>query len=296
VSRLKSSVWLSLFHKYNQSAEINVSSVAVAYYFLLSLFPMVMTIGSLLPYLNLNVAEIMLYAQKVVPEDIYNRFSSVIVNLLTQKSGGRLSLSVLATLWAASQGIGALQSAMTKAYGVVKTRNFLLTRLFGLLILVASLILFVLAMFVLTFGQNVLVMIAAHINLQPDLLDNLRSLMTPLALIGLFILLVLLNYLLPNVKFSSVKYLIPGSVITLVGFVILSKMFDLYTTIFGSKVSSYQIIGAVIILMIWLVFIAKIFLYGAVVNAVYMEKSTGKAPEVRQIRKWLKGKVEEIKY
>jgi uncharacterized BrkB/YihY/UPF0761 family membrane protein len=47
--------------------------------------------------------------------------------------------------------------------------------------------------------------------------------------------------------------------------------------------------------MLWLVFIAKILLYGAVVNAVYMEILTGRPAKARQIRKWIKRKVNSEK-
>lgn len=294
-NKIKESQWIPIAQKYFTSADVGMASAAVAYYFLLSLFPIVLTIGSILPFLNLNVTEIMSYVEQILPSDIFRRFSSVIENLLTNKSSGRLSISLIATLWAASQGIGALQNAMTKVYRVKKMPNLILNRLFGMLVLIASMILFVVSVFFVTFGHRLFIVITQEYDIPNEIVDLISNLVMPLSIIGLFILIVLLNYLLPDVKFKKLKYLIPGSIFTLCGFLVMSKAFDIYTTLFGSQISSYQIIGTVIILMIWLAIIAQILLFGAVINAVYIEKSTGEKPEARQIRKWLKRKVNNEK-
>lgn len=287
--------WVKVFQSYYKNADIGMSSAAVSYYFLLSLFPIILTIGSLLPFLNLNVSEIMSYVEQVIPKDIYNRISDVIISLLTDKSSGRLSIGLIFTLWAASQGIGALQNAMTKVYQVKKVPNLLLNRLFGMLLLIASMILFVASIVFVTFGHNLFVIVNDYIDLPVNIIKIVSSLVLPLSIIGLFVLIVLLNYLLPDVRFRRLKFLLPGSIFSLLGFLVLSKAFDIYLQYFGTRISSYQIIGTAIILMVWLTIIAQILLYGAVINATYIEKATGEKPEVRQIRKWIKRKVNNEK-
>ena len=97
---------------------MGTTSVVVAYYLLLSLFPLMIALGNLLPYLSIDPNTVLSYVQELIPSQIYDFIGPAIENLLTTSSGGLLSISALAALWSASQSINALQIAMNKAFGV----------------------------------------------------------------------------------------------------------------------------------------------------------------------------------
>lgn len=110
------------------TAEIGNSSVVVAYYLLLSLFPLLIAVGNVLPYLRIDPNSVLPYIAEAIPKDVYKNLEPAIRSLLTQRSGGLLSVSALAAFWSASQSINALQNAMNKAFGVEQRKNFILVR------------------------------------------------------------------------------------------------------------------------------------------------------------------------
>ncbi len=114
VDKVKSNQKLMRFIETTQNritdSEMGTTSVVVAYYLLLSLFPLMIALGNLLPYLSIDPNTVLSYVQELIPNQIYDFIGPAIENLLTTSSGGLLSISALAALWSASQSINALQS------------------------------------------------------------------------------------------------------------------------------------------------------------------------------------------
>lgn len=71
-------------------SEIGTTSVVVAYYLLLSLFPLIIAFGNVLPFLNIDPNTVLTYVREVMPETIYQFIGPAIKDLLTQSSGGLL--------------------------------------------------------------------------------------------------------------------------------------------------------------------------------------------------------------
>ena len=86
-------------------SEMGTTSVVVAYYLLLSLFPLIIAFGNILPFLHIDQETVLTYVREVIPETIYQFIGPAVKNLLTHSSGGLLSVSALAALWSASQSI-----------------------------------------------------------------------------------------------------------------------------------------------------------------------------------------------
>lgn len=110
VSRLDRTRFTILF-KFYQASEIDLTSIAVAYYLLISIFPAiaVVVIVDLLPYFQIPIAEFWAQWKIFLPESLYEVVAKVTRNLLTQPSSGLLSFSILSALWAFSQSMSFLQ-------------------------------------------------------------------------------------------------------------------------------------------------------------------------------------------
>lgn len=83
------------------TAEIGNSSVVVAYYLLLSLFPLLIAVGNVLPYLRIDPNSVLPYIAEAIPKDVYKNLEPAIRSLLTQRSGGLLYVSALAAFCSA---------------------------------------------------------------------------------------------------------------------------------------------------------------------------------------------------
>lgn len=91
--------FFSTFFSYYKSAEIEITSVAVAYYLLISIFPILLTLANLLPYFPFDVDAILSVLAEFIPEKIYPTVSNFVTNILTKPSSSWLGIAILTTLW-----------------------------------------------------------------------------------------------------------------------------------------------------------------------------------------------------
>ncbi|CRH19951.1 YihY/virulence factor BrkB family protein [Carnobacterium maltaromaticum] len=270
--------WLRFFEtiqrKY-QEAEVTNSSVVIAYYLLLSFFPIVIIIGNLLPLLNLDINTILPYFSTIIPEAIYKEIVETIHRLLTSSSSGMLSFGIIAAFWAASKGMNAMQVSMNKAYGVEPRKNMFVIRLASLaftLILVLGIVALVL---VFSFGQVVLNYLTPLLQLPEELVAIFQSVKWPVTLFVLLFVFTLVYYMVPNAQ-VKVKFVLPGAIFATVGWVLLSQAFAIYVRYFSGRTLSYGSVGIFIVLMLWLNGSGIVLTLGAVINASIDEFRHGK--------------------
>ncbi|PLS36759.1 YihY/virulence factor BrkB family protein [Carnobacterium maltaromaticum] len=270
--------WLRFFEtiqrKY-QEAEVTNSSVVIAYYLLLSFFPIVIIIGNLLPLLNLDINTILPYFSTIIPEAIYKEIVETIHRLLTSSSSGMLSFGIVAAFWAASKGMNAMQVSMNKAYGVEPRKNMFVIRLASLaftLILVLGIVALVL---VFSFGQVVLNYLTPLLQLPEELVAIFQSVKWPVTLFVLLFVFTLVYYMVPNAQ-VKVKFVLPGAIFATIGWVLLSQAFAIYVRYFSGRTLSYGSVGIFIVLMLWLNGSGIVLTLGAVINASIDEFRHGK--------------------
>ncbi|CAD5900811.1 conserved membrane hypothetical protein [Carnobacterium maltaromaticum] len=270
--------WLRFFEtiqrKY-QEAEVTNSSVVIAYYLLLSFFPIVIIIGNLLPLLNLDINTILPYFSTIIPEAIYKEIVETIHRLLTSSSSGMLSFGIIAAFWAASKGMNAMQVSMNKAYGVEPRKNMFVIRLASLaftLILVLGIVALVL---VFSFGQVVLNYLTPLLQLPEELVAIFQSVKWPVTLFVLLFVFTLVYYMVPNAQ-VKVKFVLPGAIFATIGWVLLSQAFAIYVRYFSGRTLSYGSVGIFIVLMLWLNGSGIVLTLGAVINASIDEFRHGK--------------------
>ncbi|TVS98567.1 YihY/virulence factor BrkB family protein, partial [Enterococcus durans] len=204
-------------------SEMGTTSVVVAYYLLLSLFPLIIAFGNILPFLHIDQETVLTYVREVIPETIYQFIGPAVKNLLTQSSGGLLSVSALAALWSASQSINALQIAMNKAYGVENRKNFLIVRFFSLVVILLFMFAISGVTIVLGLGQLILEAIQPIFKFSVNFIDQFQTLKWPITLVALFVIMFLIYLIVPNAQLK-LKAVIPGTIFATVGWMLLSQV------------------------------------------------------------------------
>ena len=164
VSRLE---WqpLQVYLKHYRSAEIDLSAIAVAYYLLLTAFPLIVIAANIFPYLNIDISVLLSFMEKNLPTNLYPSVSAITTDIFSKPSGSILGVATLTAFWTMSKSLTSLQKAINKAYGVSQHRDFVIGRLIGVL---ASLLILFLLTFVLifsTFSKAALQIISAHYDL-----------------------------------------------------------------------------------------------------------------------------------
>ncbi len=268
-------------------SELGTTSIVVAYYLLLSLFPLLIAVGNVLPFLQINPNNVLPYIQEAIPEPIYDFIGPAIKDLLTQGSGGLLSVSALATLWSASQSINALQRAMNKAYGVEERGNFIIVRLVSIIAVILLLIAVVGVTLVVGSGKVILDALQPIFQFPDEIIHTFQTVKWPLTIVTMLVFMGVIYWIVPNVR-VRLRSVLPGAVFATIGWMLLTQAFGIYAKYFAARVSGYQIIGSFVVLMLWLNFAATVIVLGSIINAVVEEFVGGEVVERNsRIDRWV---------
>ena len=249
---------LKAFLHYYQASDSELTSVAVAYYWLISIFPLLMIVVNILPYFQIPISNFLLTIKEFLPDTIYEVVAKIVREVLTQPSTGLLSFAILSALWTFSKSMNFLQKAFNKAYGIAKNRGIISHQLMSLLVSFGLQILFALALFLSMFGHMLLDLLKNYWKSESTLFSYLQDFTGPLIYAFLFAIVIMLYYFLPNVKVSKIRYVIPGSLFVLVTTIALLNIFSAYFNNYVNYLVDVRFFSSIIVvvMMFWFIIIA----------------------------------------
>lgn len=259
----------STFFLFYRKSDIDVTSVAVAYYLLIGIFPILLTLANLLPYFPFDIELILSVVAEFVPDRLYPSVSDFITSILTKPSSSWLGISIATTLWTLSRSMTILQKAVNKAYGITEHRDFIVGHLIGIFLGIGLQVIILLSMTLLTFGQVIVSYLSQLFPLDNQWLRGLLSQTQLVGLIALFTALCMLYFFLPNVRIKKIRYVLPGATFVLLTMMSIGKFFALYVDNYANRLLDFRMVTAVIFLvfMLWFIFMAQVLIIGAVINA-----------------------------
>ena len=260
---------LKAFLHYYQASDSELTSVAVAYYWLISIFPLLMIAVNILPYFQIPISDFLITLKEFLPDTIYDVVAKIAREVLTQPSAGLLSFAVISALWTFSKSMNFLQKSFNKAYGIAKNRGLISHQLMSLLVSLGLQILFALALFLSMFGHMLLDLLKNYWKSESSLFAYLQDFTGPLIYVFLFTILIMLYYFLPNVKVGRIRYVLPGSLFVLLTLISLLTIFSAYFNNYVNYLVDVRFFSSIIVvvMMFWFIIIAKILIIGAVINA-----------------------------
>lgn len=262
--------------------EITQHSIIIAYYVLFSIFPIIIIVGNVLPLLKIDTKPISEYLNLIFPSQVSAFLMPLITSLLSKHSGSILSFGIIVAVWSVSSMINSIRISMNKIYGIHAQEkhepwwNAVLSRVLTLAVTALMIILWILVTFVLTFGRQIVEFLAPIFNLHLDWIYKVESYKWPLIILMMLAVNLYLNYFLPNID-GLKRVVLPGTIVTTIGWSALSYFFGLYLQYFGTKWQNYGIVGTFIIFMLWLNILALILLLGVCVNASLYRNKYGEA-------------------
>lgn len=259
------------------------NAAELAYYFLLALFPLLIFLASMLSYLPIpNLFDRIIGSLgRVMPPEGLKLISDNLHDVLSIDRGGLLSFGILAALWAASAGVGAIISQLNIAYDVKEGRPYWKVKLTSIGLTVALALLVLTATALIFFGDRISLWITGHVGLSGVVAILWQIGKWLVALFALFFALQLIYYFGPDVK-QEWKWVTPGSFVAVLVWLIGSYGLSYYVGNFGKYNATYGSLGGVIIMMLWFYMSGFIILLGGQLNAVIEHLATGgKAPGER---------------
>lgn len=252
--------------------KITIYAAGAGYFIVLSLFPLLVLLLSLLRYTGLEVQTLTGLVSGFVPEALMGSAKRLILSTYHNTSGAVISLSAVTGLWSASRGVYGLLTGLNIVYGVQENRGYVYTRgisvfytFLFLLMLLATLVLNV-------FGTTLLQWLPPESFALIDFLWNVvdwRFLLMLLLQTGLFSAMFMA---LPNCE-STFRQALPGAVLASVGWLVFSDLFSLYVENFSGYANIFGSVYAVALSMLWLYFCICIVFYGGALNRYLMTKT-----------------------
>jgi len=254
---------------YKRVFEHDVMGMAtqLSYFFLLSLFPLLIAIFSLLPFTPLESKDILHFLDDFAPKGTIGFIEQNINDIMSRHDINILSVSVLGTLWAASNGMNGIIIAINRAYEVKDDRHFLIVRALSIVMTIVMIIVIIVALLLSVFGRHLGIVFFSHFGMKEEFLNMWETLRWVLSGLILLVVFSTIYVLTPNKKLKCVAIL-PGAIFSTLGWMIVSYGFSFYVNHFGRYSLMYGSIGVVIILMAWFYFTALILIIGGEINAI----------------------------
>ncbi|MCM3226211.1 YihY/virulence factor BrkB family protein [Terribacillus saccharophilus] len=256
--------------------EVTGLSAQLAYFLLLSLFPFIIFLVSLIAFLPVSQQDIMNTLSTFAPESTMDLLEENITGLVNERNGGLLSIGILATLWSASNGVNAIIRALNKAYDVNEDRSFIVARGVAVVLTIAMVLVIAVAFLLPIFGKSIGIYIFSFFGLDDGFLTVWGALRWVISFVIFFIVLLALYVLAPSKKIS-IKESMVGAAFAAIGWMIASLLFSFYVDNFGNYSATYGSLGAVIVLMIWFYLSGIIIITGGEINAMLDERKKNKA-------------------
>ena len=243
----------------------------LSYYFLLSLFPLLLFLTTLLGYFAEAGSKLrnalFTYLAKVLPISAYDLIHRTVDEINRGAGSGKLSFGILATLWAASSGMSAISNTLNVAYGVKETRPWWKARLTAVLLTIGLAVFIISTLAIIFYGGGIGRFIASKLGLGALFTIAWRIAQIPLILFFLLFAFALIYRFAPNLEKPKWRWITPGSAVGVALWLIVSFGLRAYLQYFNSYNRTYGALGAVIILMLWFYLTGAAILIGGEINS-----------------------------
>lgn len=204
------------------------------------------------------------------PEAIAKPLSEQVVQVLTIPRGGLLTISVLAAAYFASNGVEALRVSLNRAYRVVETRRWYLTRLLSLGFMLGGVA-------VLAAISALLVAVPVALGFAEKWFPWLEGVLATLSdwriygTLGLLAFGLVLSHLSLPDGHRRIRDVLPGVLLTLVLWLIGALIFAYYLASFANYAATYAGLASIMVVLVFLYMVGAIFIIGAEFNAALLK-------------------------
>ena len=269
---MRADLWGALKRTVKEFREDNLTdwAAALTYYSVLAIFPALIVLVSILGLVGESATQPLIdNLDAVAPGPAKEIFTNAIQNLQgSQGAAGMLFvIGLIGALWSASGYVGAFMRASNAIYDMPEGRpvwKTLPVRVGLTLVLLFLLAITALAV-VLTGG--IAQRAGDVIGLGGTAVDVWNIAKWPVLLIVVSFMFAFLYWAAPNVRQPGFRWVSPGGLLAVVGWLIASAAFAFYVGNFGSYNKTYGALGGVIVFLVWLWISNIVILLGAEFNA-----------------------------
>jgi membrane protein len=245
-------------------------AAALTYYGILSIFPMLLALISLLGLFGQSATQPLLdNISTVAPGPAKDIVTQAIQNLQkSQGSAGVMFFVGLAlALWSASGYVGAFMRASNDIWDVEEGRPAWKTIPLRVGVTGLLLVLLTISALAVVLTGPLAQSIGDIVGLGSAAVTAWDIAKWPVLILVVAFMIALLYYATPNVKHPKFQWVSPGSILAVVVWILASALFAFYVANFSSYNKTYGALGGVIVFLTWLWITNNVILLGAEVNA-----------------------------
>jgi membrane protein len=266
--------WATIKRTATEFQEDNLSdwAAALTYYGLLSLFPALIAMVSLIGIFGdpkSTTSSLTDIITEIGPSSAAETFKGPIESI-TKSSGTAgiaLILGIAAALWSASAYTGAFMRASNIIYETPEGRPFWKLRPLQILVTLLMIVMMTLLAVSLVLTGPVVSAVAEPLGIGSTAIDVWNIAKWPVMVLVFLLMLAILYYASPNVKLRGFKWVTPGSLVAIVVWIVASALFGFYVSSFGSYDKTYGTLGGLIALLVWFWISNLAILFGHQLNA-----------------------------
>ncbi|MDM0614886.1 YihY/virulence factor BrkB family protein [Clostridium perfringens] len=268
----KTVIFLVMFIKKIGDDDIFALGAQLAYYMVLSFIPFLMFLMTLVGFSHLNSDAVLNLLSNVMPTEAFNLIQSTVIEIVDREQTGLLWISIALAIWVSSSGFKAVIKGLNKAYGVKETRSYIKLKLISMIYTILLALIVIATLFLFVFGDIIgdfFMKVLEH----PEFIYYIWNILRYVVVILIMILFFMFLYnATPCVRLGWLE-VIPGAVITTLGWISISYIFAYYVNNFSNYSRLYGSLGAVFMFMTWMFITSMILILGGEINAVLAEKN-----------------------
>lgn len=247
----------------------------MAYIFTLAIFPFLIFLVSVFGLLGTEarIDKIMDFLSEIAPLSAMQTIENVLTSIMLSSSKSLATISLVTSLFLASNGTAVAIKGLNKAYKTKETRPYWYVRVLSMLLVVLNATIMFLGVNLTVFAQIIIDSISQFVTIQSTLLDTLNTVLALrwfVAFAALFVMIFLNYYFMPNTetfrKKVRVLYTLPGTLFFCSFWLTASWGFSLYVNNFGTYDKVYGILAGFAVLLLWLYYTSLIMLIGGEMN------------------------------
>lgn len=239
----------------------------LAYYLMLSFFPFLIFLMTIVGFSKLNSAEILDGLRAILPTNVFILIDTIVVDIVETQSAGLLGASIILTIWSASSGFRAVIKGLNKAYDINEKRSFVKRAIVGMIFTLALVTIIIATLAMLVFGELIGGYIVKIIPFE-EAVRLIWNISRYLIVIAMMVLVFATIYRYTPARKIDWREVYPGAIASTLGWIITSLGFSFYINNIANYSKFYGSIGAVFVLMTWLYLTSIILILGAEINSV----------------------------
>lgn len=243
-----------------------------AYFLILSVFPALLLVLSMLRYTGLQVEALIELLRDFLPEALMGAVEELVYSTYLHSNGAVVGVAAVTALWSASRGVYGLLQGLNAIYGVSENRGYFYTRAISVVYMFLFLLVLLLTLFLHVFGGTLLNMLTMVDNPVVIFLVDLIDFRFFLLLVLQSVIFTVMFMTLPNKRNRFLDSL-PGGVLASLGWLVFSDLYSIYVENFSSYANIYGSVYAIALSMLWLYCCMSILFYGGALNRYLMDRS-----------------------